>query len=107
MLDPGEQGWQPDPTAEILLLGDSFANIYSLEALGWGTAAGLTEQLSLRLGRPLDALRQNDAGSYATRQLLAAQRQQGRDRLAGKRLVIYQFASRELAIGDWRTGLPY
>ncbi len=107
VLDPEGQGWQPDPTAEILLLGDSFANIYSLEALGWGTAAGLTEQLSLRLGRPLDALRQNDAGSYATRQLLAAQRQQGRDRLAGKRLVIYQFASRELAIGDWRTGLPY
>ena len=107
VLDPEGQRWQADPTAEILLLGDSFANIYSLEALGWGTGAGLAEQMSLRLGRPLDALRQNDAGSYATRQLLAAQRRQGRDRLANKRLVIYQFASRELGIGDWRTGLPY
>ncbi len=105
--EPDGQPWQPDPAAEVLLLGDSFANIYSLDALGWGTGAGLAEQLSLRLGRPLDALRQNDAGSYATRQMLAAERQQGRNRLAGKRLVIYQFASRELAIGDWRTGLPY
>ena len=104
---PDGQLWQPDPAAEVLLLGDSFSNIYSLDALGWGTGAGLAEQLSLRLGRPLDALRLNDAGSYATRQMLAAQRQQGRDRLAGKRLVIYQFASRELAIGDWRTGFPY
>jgi hypothetical protein len=25
------------------------------------------------------------------------------DRLAGKRLVIYQFATRELAIGDWKV----
>jgi alginate O-acetyltransferase complex protein AlgJ len=35
----------------------------------------------------------------------------GRDRLAGKRLVIYQFAIRELAVGNWKridlkTGTP-
>lgn len=104
---PDGQPWRPEAAAEILLLGDSFANIYSLAGLGWGPAAGLAEQLSAMLGRPLDALRQNDAGSYATRQMLAAARLQGRNRLAGKRLVIYEFAARELAFGDWRTGLPY
>jgi len=41
--------WRPDPTAEILVLGDSFANIYSLEMMNWGCAAGLVEQLSFAL----------------------------------------------------------
>ena len=27
----------------------------------------------------------------------------GRDRLAGKKLVIFQFAVRDLAMGDWRV----
>ena len=107
VFDADGQPWRPDPNAEILLLGDSFAIIYSLPGLGWGTAAGLPEQLSAMLGRPIDTLRQNDGGSYATRQMLAAERLQGRDRLGGKRLVIYEFATRELAFGDWRTGLPY
>ena len=29
--------WRPDPTAEVLVLGDSFANIYSLEMMNWGS----------------------------------------------------------------------
>ena len=32
--------WASDPEAEILLLGDSFSNIYSGEDLGWGTLVG-------------------------------------------------------------------
>jgi len=28
--------------------------------------------------------------------------QSGDDRLVGKRVVIYEFAARELAFGDWR-----
>ena len=29
-----DRAWQPDPAADILVLGDSFSNIYSLEAMG-------------------------------------------------------------------------
>ena len=97
-----ESRWRPSPDADVLLLGDSFTNIYSLPAMGWGDSAGLAEQLSYVLDRPVDRLSQNDGGAAAPRELLATELRRGRDRLAGKRLVVYQFANRELSQGDWR-----
>ena len=94
--------WRPDPKAEVLFLGDSFANIYSLAPMGWGEAAGLVEHLGLALGLPVDAITRNDAGSFATREMLARELRRGMDRLEGKKLVIWEFASRELACGDWK-----
>lgn len=94
--------WRPDRAAEILVLGDSFANIYSLEMMNWGCAAGLAEQLSFTLGRPVDTILRNDDGAYATREMLTRELAQGEDRLAGKKVVVWQFAARELAVGDWR-----
>jgi alginate O-acetyltransferase complex protein AlgJ len=94
--------WRPDPNAEILLLGDSFSNIYSLSGLGWGEGAGFAEQLSFALRRPLDCILVNAGGSYSTRQRLCQQLARGNDRLAGKRLVIWQFAMRDLLLGDWK-----
>ena len=67
----GNQPWQRDPKSEILLLGDSFTNIFSLVNMGWGEGAGLAEHLSLALGLPMDAITRNDAGSFATREMLA------------------------------------
>jgi len=98
----GSYLWRPDPKAEVLFLGDSFANIYSLAPMGWGEAAGFVEHLSLALGLPVDSMCRNDAGSYATREMLAKELQRGTDRLAGKKLVIWEFAARELACGDWK-----
>ena len=94
--------WRADPDANILLLGDSFSTVFSLGVMGWGDSAGLAEQLSFALQRPIDRLSQNDNGAYASRELLATELRRGRDRLAGKRVVVYQFASRELGQGDWR-----
>lgn len=91
--------WRSSRDAEVLLLGDSFANIYALESMGWGTSAGLVEQLSYALGRPVDRLVQNDEAAFATRAMLA----RDPSRLEGKRVVIYQFATRELSFGDWRV----
>jgi alginate O-acetyltransferase complex protein AlgJ len=90
--------WRPSRQADVLVLGDSFSNVYTLESMGWGTAAGFVEHLSLALGRPVDRLVQNDQGAFATRALLSADP----DRLEGKRLVVYQFAARELAFGNWK-----
>ena len=95
--------WRADPHADVLLLGDSFTNIYSQSDLGWGTGAGLAEQLSYYLGRPIDRLALNSGGALNTRQRLAQELATGHDRLAGKKVVVYQFAVRELAIGDWRV----
>lgn len=98
----GAARWQPDPAAAVLLLGDSFSNIFSQDALGWGRGAGLAEQLSFHLRQPVDRIVRNDAGAHATRATLARELQRGRDRLAGKRVVVWQFANRELAQGDWK-----
>ena len=95
--------WRADPKSPVLILGDSFTNIYSQSDLGWGTGAGLAEQLSYYLGRPVDRLALNSGGALNTRQRLAQDLATGNDRLAGKKVVIYQFAMRELAIGDWRS----
>ena len=95
----------PQAEADVLLLGDSYSNIYHLAGMGWGTGAGLAEQLAAELQRPVEALLINDAGAHATRRQLARDLARGRDRLAGKRLVILEFASRELAVGDWKTDI--
>jgi alginate O-acetyltransferase complex protein AlgJ len=94
--------WEPDAKADVLLLGDSFTNIFTLEGMGWGVSAGLGPQLALALRRPLDVIAQNDSGAFATRQALARELAAGSDRLAGKRVVVWQFASRELSVGDWK-----
>jgi alginate O-acetyltransferase complex protein AlgJ len=102
VTDTAGAPWQPDPAAEVLLLGDSFANIYSLEMMNWGRAAGLAEQLSCAFNRPVDTILRNDDGAYATREMLSRELAQGEDRLAGKKVVVWQFAARELAVGDWK-----
>ena len=93
--------WSQDQRADILVLGDSFFNIFSLAEMGWGASAGFVEQLSYTLGRPLDAILRNDAGAFATRELLGQELARGRDRLDAKKLVIWEFAVRELATGNW------
>ncbi len=95
------EAWSADQRADILILGDSFANMFSLPGMGWGESAGLVERLSFSLQRPLDAILRNDGGAHATRELLSQELARGRDRLEGKRLVVWQFAMRELATGNW------
>ena len=99
----GNHLWRSDMTAEIFLLGDSFSNVYSLNEMGWGEAGGFAEQLSYELKRPVDTIIRNDSGAYATREMLSQELASGNDRLAGKKVVIWEFAVRELAVGDWRV----
>lgn len=94
--------WRVSADAPVLLLGDSFCNVYSLPAMGWGGGAGFAEQLAYELGLPVDRLVRNDDGAWATRQILGRELALGRDRLAGKKVVVWQFAARELTGGDWR-----
>ncbi|MBI3861506.1 MAG: hypothetical protein HY290_06395 [Planctomycetia bacterium] len=102
VVGAGGRDWEPDPAADVLLLGDSYTNIYSLPEMKWGSAAGLAERLSFAMRRPIDRLAQNDGGAHAVRQTLYQELARGRDRLVGKRVVIWQFAARELSFGDWK-----
>ncbi len=98
--------FESHPEADVLLLGDSFCNIYTLGQMGWGEAAGLGPQLARALGRDIDIIAQNDYGASATRQLLwnelSGAEDASKDRLAGKKVVIWEFASREFAVGNWK-----
>jgi hypothetical protein len=107
VLDADGQPWRPSRSADVLVLGDSFSNIYSLASLGWGDSAGLVEHLARVLDRPVDRIVQNDDAAYATRERLRQDMASGSDRLRDKRVVVLQFAARELAAGDWkRIELP-
>jgi len=86
----------PNGEARILLLGDSFSNIYSQAGLGWGTDAGLPQHLAHSLGTHVDWIAQNAGGASAARRSV-----DGHD-LAGKTVVVLQFAERELSFGDWQ-----
>lgn len=98
---PGGRPWSPDPAAEILLLGDSYTNVFSQPALGWGEGAGLAEHLSRALSRPVDRIAVNAGGAHASRQRLYDLLAHDDPRLDPKTVVVYQFSVRELSHGDW------
>jgi len=102
IADANGEPWQPTRGAPVLLLGDSFTNIYSMDALGWGTHGGLGALLSWQLGQPADVIAINAGGAHAARQALVADLARGNDRLAHTKVVIWQFATRELSFGDWK-----
>jgi len=93
--------WQASRDGEVLLLGDSFCNMFSLGEMGWGEGAGFAEHLGHRLARPVDAILRNSDGAHATRRLLARELVRGDDRLKGKSVVVWEFAARELTEGIW------
>jgi alginate O-acetyltransferase complex protein AlgJ len=104
--------WQAQPGADVLLLGDSFSNMYSsresfptegsYRGRGWGEAAGFGEQISFYLKRPLDTLINNAGGSHVTREALVRLLRQDSKRFANTRLVIWEFSMRDLLSGDWK-----
>lgn len=102
VLDSDGELWYPSRQSDVLLLGDSFSNIYSLEGMGWGEAAGFAEQLSFALKRPVDAITNNAGGSHVTRELLVKELARGKNRLKNKKLVVWQFAMRDLLSGNWK-----
>ena len=62
VLAPDGTPWQPSRDADVLVLGDSFSNIYSLASMGWGDSRGVRRAGELLLQRPVDRIVQNDQG---------------------------------------------
>ena len=86
---------------KVLLLGDSFSNIFSLEAMGWGKEGGFGEHLAASLRHPVRRRVRNDAGASATREMIAREMTRGQNPLEGIEVVVWQFAARELKFGNW------
>jgi hypothetical protein len=97
--DSGRQV-EPDPASEVLLLGDSFTNIYSLPEMGWGSGAGFGEYLAYHLQRRIDVIALNGGGASRTRMELA--RQDNAARLGRKKVIVYEFAMRDLLAENWK-----
>jgi hypothetical protein len=93
--------WTPTPSAGLLMLGDSFCMIYENDQAGRPLAAGLAQQLSYELGRPIDRICVPGGGSHQSRLLLTNDLVTGARHLMDVRVVIWQFAIRDLAAGDW------
>lgn len=93
--------WLPNPASPVLLLGDSFCNIFSLKDMGWGHDAGFSEHLGVALRQPVDAILRNGDGAFATRTMLARDLNSGRDRLTGKSVVIWEFAASQITESTW------
>lgn len=93
--------WRADHSSPVLLLGDSYANIFSSADLGWGNSAGLAEHLSQRLGFSIDRLARNDAGARSAREMLRTEALKDPGWLEGKKVVVWEMAVREFVNGDW------
>jgi alginate O-acetyltransferase complex protein AlgJ len=89
--------WRESP---VLLLGDSHTLVFHAGEDMHGTGAGLADQLAFDLGFPVDVVGVRGSGATPARINLMRRH----DNLAGKKLVIWCFSTREFteAQGGWR-----
>ncbi len=80
------------PESEVLILGDSFLRVYEQDEPG---AAGFIAHLARELGRPLTSIVNDGGASTLVRQSLARRP----TLLRNKRLVIWEFAERDIRYG--------
>ncbi len=78
--------------APVLLLGDSYSNVFSRPELGWGEGAGLGEQLMKVLNTRVQVIAQNGGGATGSRETLVQKPQA----LRHKKIVLWTFSSRDL-----------
>jgi len=78
--------------AQVLLLGDSFANVYADAGLGWGSDAGLGAHVALATGTSVQVLARNGAGATEVRRLLAART----GAMTDKKVIVWEFSARDL-----------
>lgn len=94
--------FQEDPSAELLVLGDSFQRIYQRDT---PEAAGFIAHLAKELKQPLMGLVNDGGGSTLVREEL-------RNRLSAlkyKKVVLWEFVERDIALGlnGWKiVALP-
>src|SRR5262249_37011986 len=84
--------YRDEPGSPVLILGDSFLRIFERDEPG---AAGFIAHLARELGRPLAAIVNDGGGSTLVRRELARRPAI----LTNKRLVIWEFAERDIRHG--------
>ncbi|MFT5465719.1 MAG: hypothetical protein ACI8UO_000814 [Verrucomicrobiales bacterium] len=89
-----------DQDSPVVLLGDSFTNIFSAAAMNWGERGGFAENLSAKLGIPIDTIAQNGQASTGVRQTLANRRGSAHQMREKKKIVIWAIAARDLFLSE-------
>ena len=89
--DTGER-YRDDPSAPILVLGDSFLRIYERDEPG---SAGFIAHLARALRQPVASIVNDGGASTLVRQELARKP----ELLAGKKLVVWEFVERDIRFG--------
>jgi alginate O-acetyltransferase complex protein AlgJ len=96
VIDAGGAVWRPDSSSGILLIGDSFVEAYSVGM--WG---GLSEQVSYFLQRSVDRRGAHEPRPLDVREQLGASLAEVRNNAKRRRIIVWEFAMRKLAVGDW------
>jgi hypothetical protein len=92
-----------DPGSDLVLLGDSFVNVFEDPSLGFGAegepsiGAGFASHLALALGRPAQVLAVNGGGATAVREAFAAL---SPGRLAKVKTVVWVLSARDLLLPE-------
>ena len=93
------QPLKSNENADVLVIGDSFSNIFHGEEKGWGDAAGFPEQIARHLNRDVEILVRDGSAATDLRRELAERAQP----LKGKRVVIWEVAMHELVVSNWQV----
>jgi hypothetical protein len=101
VVDIDGQLWQSRPGSDILLIGDSFSEFSSSDRNGPAQGAGLAEQISYYLQRPIERRASHTFGRFDVREELGQSLDEVRRTATGRRIIIYEFAVRKLSVGDW------
>ncbi len=86
----------------VILLGDSHNLIFHAGGDMQSVGAGLPDQLAFELGFPVDVVAVRGSGATPARRNLARRK----DNLAGRRLIIWCFSSREFTEGQGWSKVP-
>jgi hypothetical protein len=92
-----------DSGSDVVLLGDSFVNVFEDPSLGFGAegetsiGAGFASHLALALGRPAQVLAVNGGGATAVREAFAALPP---ERLARVKTVVWVLSARDLLLPE-------
>lgn len=94
---------ESDPKSPVILLGDSHNLIFHSGDDMLAREAGLSDQLALELGFPVDLVAVRGSGATPARINLLRRAQKDPNYWAGKKWVIWCFAAREFTESDgWR-----
>ncbi len=89
-----------DTASPVVLLGDSFTNIFSDEKMGWGADAGFAQHLTKELGMTIDTIAQNGQASTGVRRTLASRPGAAAAMKERKKVVVWVIAARDLFLSE-------